>query len=69
VLLWINHKAKKIWKKKYGGKEGKYKKVHKEDTAAYCKKHPPKEEVSSLVRSCFFWVSYYPFIYSSGPFI
>jgi len=29
ALLWINHKAKKIWKK-YGGKEGKYKKAHKE---------------------------------------
>jgi len=40
VLLWINHKAKKIWKKKYGGKDGKYKKAHKEATAAYCKKHP-----------------------------
>jgi len=21
ALLWINHKAKKIWRKKYGGKE------------------------------------------------
>jgi len=38
VLLWINHKAKKIWKKKYGGKEGKYKKAHKEASVAYCKK-------------------------------
>jgi len=43
-LLWINHKAKKIWKKKYGGKEGKYKKAHKEATAAYCKKHPKKKK-------------------------
>jgi len=39
ALLWINHKAKKIWKK-YGGNEGKYKKAHKEAVAAYCKKHP-----------------------------
>jgi hypothetical protein len=31
ALLWINHKAKK----KYGGKEGKYKKAHKEAAAAY----------------------------------
>jgi len=36
----INHKAKKIWKKKYGGKDSKYKKAHKEAVAAYCKKHP-----------------------------
>jgi len=28
ALMWINHKAKKIWKK-YGGKEGKYKKAIK----------------------------------------
>jgi len=34
ALLWINNKAKKIWKKKYGGKDGKYKKAHK---VAYCK--------------------------------
>jgi len=40
VLLWINHKAKKIRKKKYGGKEGKYKKAHKEAAVAYCKKCP-----------------------------
>jgi len=40
VLLWINHKAKKIWKKKYGSKEGKYKKAHKEASMAYHKKHP-----------------------------
>jgi len=39
VLLWINHKAKKIWKKKYDSKEGKYKKAHKEAMAAYHKKH------------------------------
>jgi len=43
VLLWINHKAKKIWKKKYGGKEGKYKKAHKEASTAYCKNHPKKK--------------------------
>jgi len=36
-----NHKAKKIWKK-YGGKDGKYKKAHKEAVAAYRKKHPKK---------------------------
>jgi len=41
ALLWINHKAKKIWKKKYGGKDGKYK-AHKEAMAAYRKKHPKK---------------------------
>jgi len=29
-----------IWKKKYGGKDSKYKKAHKEATVAYCKKHP-----------------------------
>jgi len=23
ALLWINHKAKKIWRKKYGGKDSK----------------------------------------------
>jgi len=43
ALLWINHKAKKIWKK-YGGKEGKYKKAHKEASVAYHKKHPKKKE-------------------------
>jgi len=42
ALLWINHKAKKIWKK-YGSKEGKYKKAHKEASMAYCKKHPKKK--------------------------
>jgi len=41
ALLWINHKAKKIWKK-YGGKDGKYKKAHKEASAAYRKKNPKK---------------------------
>jgi len=35
ALLWINHKAKKIWKKKFGGKEA---------AAAYCKKHPKKKK-------------------------
>jgi len=25
--LWINHKAKKIWKKKCSSKEGKYKRL------------------------------------------
>jgi len=44
ALLWINHKAKKIRKKRYGGKEGKYKKAHKEATATYCKKHPKKNK-------------------------
>jgi len=44
VLLWINHKAKKIWKKKYSSKEAKYKKAHKEAMAAYCKKHPKKKK-------------------------
>jgi len=43
ALLWINHKAKKIWRKKYGSKDGKYKKAHKEAAAAYCKKHPKKK--------------------------
>jgi len=43
ALVWINHKAKKIWTKKYGGKYGKYKKVYKEAEAAYCKKHPKKK--------------------------
>jgi len=38
ALLWINHKAKKIWRKKYGGK-----KAHKEAAAAYHKKHPKKK--------------------------
>jgi len=53
ALLWINHKAKKIWRKKYGGKDGKYKKAHnKEAAAAYCKK-TSKEEMNSSVRSCF----------------
>jgi len=42
-LLWINHKAKKIWRKKYGGKDGKYKKAHKEAVASYCKKHHKKK--------------------------
>jgi len=28
---------------KYGGKDSKYKKAHKEATAAYCKKHPKKK--------------------------
>jgi len=23
ALVWINHKAKKIWRKKYGGKDGR----------------------------------------------
>jgi len=41
VLLWINHKVK-IWKKKYSGKDGKYKKAHKEAVAAYCKKCPKR---------------------------
>jgi len=40
ALLWINHKAKKIWRKKYSSK---YKKAHKEAAAAYCKKHPKKK--------------------------
>jgi len=31
--LWINHKAKKIWRKKYSSKDGKYKKAHKEAAA------------------------------------
>jgi len=57
ALLWINHKAKKIWKKKYSGKEGKYKKANKEAMAAYCKKHPKKKKWNSLGRSCFFVVS------------
>jgi len=43
ALLWISHKAKKIWKKKYSSKEGKYKKAHKEASVAYCKKHPKKK--------------------------
>jgi len=43
ALLWINHKAKKIWRKKYGSKDGKYKKAHKEAMAAYRKKHPKKK--------------------------
>jgi len=43
LLLWINHKAKKIWKEKYG-KEVKYKKAHKEAAAAYHKKHPKKKK-------------------------
>jgi len=43
VLLWINHKAKKIWRKKYGSKDSTYKKAHKEAAAAYCKKHPKKK--------------------------
>jgi len=43
VLLCINHKAKKIWRKKYSGKDSKYKKAHKEAMAAYCKKHPKKK--------------------------
>jgi len=33
VLLWINHKAKNIWKK-YSSKDSKYKKAHKEATMA-----------------------------------
>jgi len=49
VLIWINYKAKKIWKKKYSGKDGKYKKAHKEAKAAYRKKCPKKE------RLVFFW--------------
>jgi hypothetical protein len=44
ALVWINHKAKKIWRKKYGGKNGKYKKAHKEAAAAYRKKHPKKKK-------------------------
>jgi len=43
VLLWINHKVKKIWKKKYSGKEDKYKKAHQEASMANCKKHPKKK--------------------------
>jgi len=43
ALVWINHKAKKIWRKKYGSKNSKYKKAHKEATAAYHKKHPKKK--------------------------
>jgi len=43
ALMWINHKAKKIWRKKYSSKDGKYKKAHKEATAAYRKKHPKKK--------------------------
>jgi len=42
ALLWINHKAKKIWKK-YCSKEGKYKKAHKEASVAYHKKHHKKK--------------------------
>jgi hypothetical protein len=42
ALLWTNHKEKKIWKTKYGGKDSKYKKAHKEATAAYHKKCPKK---------------------------
>jgi len=50
ALLWINHKAKKIWKKKYGGKDSKYKKAHKEAAAAYCKNHlRRKDELLSEV--------------------
>jgi len=41
VLLWINHKAKKIWN---SSEEGKYKKAHKEAAAAYHKKHPKKKK-------------------------
>jgi len=40
ALLWINHKAKRIWKKNNSSKDGKYKKAHKEAAVAYCKKHP-----------------------------
>jgi len=43
ALLWINHRAMKIWKKKYCRKDGKYKKAHKEAVATYCKKHPKKK--------------------------
>jgi len=42
ALLWINHKSKKIWKKKYGGKEGKCKKAHKEASVGTFQPHPPK---------------------------
>jgi len=41
ALLWINHKAKKIWKK-YGSKDSKCKKTHKEAAMEYRKKHPKK---------------------------
>jgi len=44
ALLWINHKSKKIWKKKYSGKDSKFKKAHKEAVAAYCNKHPKKKK-------------------------
>jgi len=43
ALVWINDKAKKIWRKKYSGKYGKYKKAHKEAAATYSKKHPKKK--------------------------
>jgi len=44
ALLWINHKAKKIWRKKYGSKDSKYKKAHKEAAATCCKKHQKKKK-------------------------
>jgi len=39
-----NHKAKKIWKKEYGEKQGKYKVAHKAATAAYKKKFGKKKK-------------------------
>jgi len=44
ALLWINHKAKKIWRKKYSSKNSKYKKAYKEAAVAYRKKHPKKKK-------------------------
>jgi len=51
ALLWINHNAKKIWRKKYGSKDGKYKKAHTEAAGAYPKKHPKKSDVLLFVSS------------------
>jgi hypothetical protein len=59
VLLWINHKAKKIWKKKYGGQEGKYKKAHKEAVVAYSKKHPAPHLMSIIMADKFILVLLY----------
>jgi len=44
-LLWINHKAKKIWKK-YGGKDSKYKKAHKEAATEV----PKDEQTAAALR-------------------
>jgi len=44
ALLWINHNVKKIWKKMYCSKEGKYKKAHKEASVAYCKNHARRKK-------------------------